>query len=74
MPGRSHLISDNSAAAVVAALKCGQAVETIPIELNGEGSGDWEVTINVAQVVALIRHPDVTTASPAGPSLRLVQS
>jgi len=62
MPNRSHLVSDEDAARIVDALKEGRAVETIGIEFNGAGSGDWEVTINVAQVVALVRHRDGTGA------------
>lgn len=66
-------MTDKTASVIIEALNSGRAVETVPIELNGEGSGEWEVTINVAQVIALVKHPslEVATKSPA-PTLRLL--
>jgi hypothetical protein len=53
LPGRSHAISDETAARLLRALCEGKRVEVVPIELNGEGSGAWDVALNVRQVIAL---------------------
>ena len=57
LPGRSHAISDEAAARLLTALGEGKPVEVVPIELNGEGSGAWDVALNVRQVIALVKHP-----------------
>lgn len=57
LSGRSHVINDEMAARIIAALETEKTVETIFVEINGEGSGDWEVVVNVRQVIALVKHP-----------------
>jgi hypothetical protein len=57
LPGRSHVISDEAALQLLRALKNDEVVASVAMELNGEGSGAWNVTVNVRQVIALIEHP-----------------
>jgi hypothetical protein len=52
---RSHHISDDAAGVVENAIIEGARVVTIQIDLGGEGV-PFDVTLNVANVVALIRH------------------
>lgn len=74
LPGRSHIITAATAARLIDALEHGRRVETIFVELNGEGSGAWEVVVNVQQVIAIVRHPVGRQHDAAGPpaGLRLV--
>ena len=71
LPGRSYILEDAAATTIRDALNAREATATIGIELNGEGSGDWDVTINLAQVIALIAHP--VPESVQHPGLRLVR-
>ena len=74
LPGRSHVISDGAAELLLSALSNGRAVEVIPIELNGEGSGAWDVYVNVHQVIAVIRHPSEATGGDfCGDARRVVR-
>lgn len=57
LPGRSHIVNDEMAARIIDALEDNRVIETIFVEMNGEGSGDWEVVVNVRQVIALVKHP-----------------
>ena len=70
LPGRSHILSADAGEAVLQAIDGGRRFITVPIELNGEGSGAWTVTVNVEQVVALIHHP-ITGVQPNA-ALRLL--
>lgn len=73
LPGRSHIISDEMADQLLAALNSDKAVESIRVEMNGEGSGDWDVIINVRQVIALVKHPESSsTEKPPLTHLRVV--
>lgn len=72
LSGRSHLISDDMAQRILAALDAGRPYEWIRVEMNGEGSGSWDVAINLSQLVALVRHPAVEGMEPPFQSLRLV--
>ncbi len=75
LPGRSHIVNDEMASRIIAALENDRAVETILVEMNGEGSGEWEVVINVRQVIALVKHPSTRSQHEAAVSgLRLVPS
>lgn len=73
-PGRSHIITAATAARLISALECGKRVESIFVELNGEGSGEWEVVVNVQQVIAIVKHPVSRDATRAPAGLRLVSS
>lgn len=73
LPGRSHVIRDGMAEKLILALENHRAVEWIRVEMNGEGSGEWDVAINVGQIVALVKHPAVSPTRLSPPSgLRLV--
>lgn len=58
LPGRSHVISDEMAARLIAALNERRPVESVAVEMNGEGTGEWEVFVNVNQIIALVKHPN----------------
>ena len=70
LPGRAHLLSADAGSALLDAIDRDLQFVTVPIELNGEGSGAWTVTVNVKQVVALIHHP--ITATQPNAMLRLL--
>ncbi len=68
---RSHHISDASAGVVQEAIANREAVVTIPIDLGGDDGQPFDVTLNVANVVALIRHNEKKReASPSTPPFR----
>ena len=62
LSGRSHVISDEMGQKLLIALDSGRAYEWIQVEMNGEGSGVWDVAINVSQIIALIRCPGSAVA------------
>jgi hypothetical protein len=72
LSGRSHVLSDAAAAILLRALEADEATATVVIELNGEGSGGWEVTINVRQIIALIKHPRADATPTLAARLRSV--
>jgi hypothetical protein len=53
---RSHHISDEAAKTVEAAIASGDRLVTISIELGGDDSPPFEVLLNTANIVGLIRH------------------
>jgi hypothetical protein len=59
---------------LIKALESDRPVEVIRVEMNGEGSGEWDVVVNVRQIVALVKHPGTTSAqpNPGTTGLRLV--
>jgi hypothetical protein len=57
---RAHFLTDDAAETVRAAIAGGELFVTVPIDLSGDGLADYEVTLNVAHIVALIRHPHQT--------------
>jgi hypothetical protein len=54
LPTKTHIVDDVTAEAIMRAWAERRPAVTIPIEINGEGSGAWSVTINLAQVVQLV--------------------
>jgi hypothetical protein len=54
LPTKTHIVNDAAAHAIMQAWADRQPAVTIPIEINGEGSGAWNVTINTAQVIQLV--------------------
>jgi hypothetical protein len=63
------------ASRIIDALENDRPTQAIRMELNGDGSGEWDVIINVRQVIALVKH----STAPPGESgafsyLRLVST
>lgn len=71
LAGRSHVVSNEMAHKLLAAMEAGRAYEWIEVEMNGEGSGFWRVAVNVQQVSALVEHPAVERAGEVRGTLRL---
>jgi hypothetical protein len=72
MPGRSHIITNEAGTAILRAMEERRHFLKIGIELNGEGSGLWNVTINTSQVIALVEHPEAVSNRTARVELRVV--
>jgi hypothetical protein len=53
---RSHHISDEAARTIETAIEQAARLVTIPIDLAGEDNPSFDVTLNTANIVALIRH------------------
>jgi hypothetical protein len=53
---RAHFLTDASAQIVKDAIRDQRAFVTVSIDLAADGGEEYEVTLNVAHVVALIRH------------------
>jgi hypothetical protein len=56
---------------VISAIERDERLVRIEVEMNGEGSGMWDVAINVCQVIAVVAHPKSAISDAPAP-LRLV--
>ncbi len=72
---RAHFLEDGAAARVLSAIERGESFVTVPIDLAGDAGDHYEVTLNVAHIIAVIKHRDQDKgeAPVQPPRLALVQ-
>ena len=62
---RAHFCNDEVAQIVIAAIEEKKPIVTVSINLAGNKDQEFKVTLNVAQIVALIQHqPTITKEKP----------
>jgi hypothetical protein len=53
---RAHFLSDAAAQELLDAIRESRPFVTVPIDLAADGGNDYVVTLNVSNIVAIIKH------------------